>query len=425
MIVSAKLHSAGTVILLGLLFLSAAHSATYYVRPTSTNATCPHSPDPCLTLTEYGRNYDQHFNVSAVELKLLPGIHVLEVNFIVANIQLVKLLGNSNSTEVLCTDDVGIVFENVSGLTIDGLMFTSCGRHHLSLIPYLIYLGTSTLYGLFVDSVQHTMITNSTFQNSSGTALAVFNSTAVLENTSFFDNGKRCPASLYSNICQHVSGGGMLVVQSSLNFNGTTLFARNIAFRGGGIYIGETSTVIFSGITTFTNNTVFDGGTGGGINVQDISTLTFSGTSTFVNNSVARHIGHYPCGGGGICAYNYTVVNMNGNTTFIRNTAGTGGGIGAWWQTIVNMNGNTTFESNSAIFYGGGIFAYNHTIVNMTGNTTFESNSAVDGGGIFAYIHTIVNVTGTSTFISNFGGGGGGILATNGSTVYLKGNNHF
>ena len=111
MIVSAKLHSAGTVILLGLLFLSAAHSATYYVRPTSANATCPHSPDPCLTLTEYGRNYDQHFNVSDIELKLLPGIHVLEVNFTVANIQHVKLLGNSNLTEVLCADNVGIVFE--------------------------------------------------------------------------------------------------------------------------------------------------------------------------------------------------------------------------------------------------------------------------------------------------------------------------
>ena len=486
MIVSAKLHSAGTVILLGLLFLSAAHSATYYVRPTSTSATCPHSPDPCLTLTEYERNYDQRFNVSDVELKLLPGIHVLEVSFTVANIRHVKLLGNPNSTEVLCTDNVGIVFENVSGLMIDGLMFTSCGRLHL--LPKLY---GEALYGLFVDSVQHTMITNCTFQNSSGTALAVINSIAVLDNTSFFDNGKilfeRCSASPFSNLCHLVSGGGMLVVKSSLNFTGTTLFERNIANSGGGIYIGSISIVIFSGASTFTNNSVggaiyerldnntlifraeshgggiyvrdnstltldgtntFDSNSvssrygddagGGGIYVQNNSTLTLSGTNTFVNNSVSSQ--YYGGAGGGIFAINCATVNMNGDTTFIHNSAtatihvggipvtyrpSTGGGIYAEDHTTVNMNGNTTFVNNFATS-GGGISAVFHTIVNMNWNTTYESNSAIFyGGGIVAYNHTIVNMTGTSTFISNFGGDGGGILASNGSTIYLKGNNRF
>ena len=104
-----------------------------------------------------------------------------------ANIQLIKLMGSPSSTEVLCTFDVGIVFEDVSGLTIQGLMFTSCGRHHFPLTPYV----EASLYGLFVDSVQHTMITNCTFQNSSGTALAVVNSSGVLGNTSFDGNGQK------------------------------------------------------------------------------------------------------------------------------------------------------------------------------------------------------------------------------------------
>ena len=54
MIGSAKLHLAETVILWGLVFLSAGHSVTYYVKPNSANATCPPSESPCLTLAEYG-----------------------------------------------------------------------------------------------------------------------------------------------------------------------------------------------------------------------------------------------------------------------------------------------------------------------------------------------------------------------------------
>ena len=217
MIVSAKLHLAGIVILFGLLFLSAGHSATYYVKPNPANATCSHSP--CLTLTEYGQNHDQHFNVSDIELKLLPGIHILEVSFTVANIQHVQLLGNSSSTEVSCTDGVGIVFKNVSGLTIDGLMFTSCGRFHWPPLTRLAHYGS--LYGLLLDSVQHTVITNCTFWNNSDTALAVFNSSAVLVNTSFLGNGKirseGCSRYSYRIYCEGLVGGGVLVVKSSLS----------------------------------------------------------------------------------------------------------------------------------------------------------------------------------------------------------------
>ena len=264
MIGSAKLHLAWTVILLGLVFLSAAHSATYYVKPNSANDTCPPSESPCLTLTEYGRNYDQHFNVSDIELKLLPGIHVLEVNFTVANIQHVQVLGNSSSTEVLCTDDVGITFENVSGLMIDGLIFISCGTH---LFPYEYYAtlkfphffdfaGQSTgytimyLHGLLIDSVQHTMITNCTFQSSSGTALAVVNSSAVLGNTSFLHNCKK----LSVNSCY---GGGILAVESSLNFTGTTLFSKN---KGGGITACNHTTVNMNGSITFVKNSAVNSG---------------------------------------------------------------------------------------------------------------------------------------------------------------------
>jgi len=292
MISSAKLHLPGTMILLGLVFLSAGHSATYYVKPNSANATCPPSESPCLTLTEYGRSYNQHFNVSDIELKLLPGIHVLEVNFAVANIQHVQLLGNSSSTDILCTDDVGITFENISQLMIDGLMFTSCGTHLFSYecdgTEQLFYYFTMQSYeyarnylcGLLVVSVQHTMIKNCTFQSSSGTALAVVKSNAVLGNTSFLGNCKK--QSVYS-----CAGGGIVAVESSLNFTSTTLFSRNI--------------------------------------------------------------------GGGISACNHTTVNINGNTTFIHNRAASGGGIGAFDHTTVNMSGNTTFVNNASAHSAEGL----------------------------------------------------------------------
>lgn len=422
MIVSAKLQLAGATILFGLLF-SAGHSATFYVKPNlalTSATTCPHSDYLCLSLTEYGQNYDQHFNVSDIELKLLPGIHVLEVSFIVANIpQNVKLLGSSSSTEVSCRGDVGITFENVSRLTIDGLRFISCKRiHYIQNFDYieLVY------YGFSVYSVHHTTITNCTFQNSPGTALAVVNSSAVLGNTSFLDN---CQLRYY-----YCSRGGIHVTKSSLNFTGITLFARNNVMkaygsRGGGVRIENFSTVIFSGTSTFKNNGAQN--CGGGIFVQGHSNLTFSGTNTFVNNSAADYAYMFiQARGGGICACNHAIVNMNGNTTFIHNSADLGGGISAYDHIILNVNGNTTFVNNLGVSYGGGVYVADHTTVNLNGNTTFESNLAfTQGGGIFAQDLTILNMNSITTFISNVGGDGGGILASNGCTICVKGNARF
>ena len=118
-------------LLLLVLAITCSGNTTHYVKPTP-DITCP--AEPCLTLSEYAQQPHEYLT-SNTTLLLLPGVHVLSVNFTVENVssfevsaRLLSPTNNDQKSRVVCRGLVGLTFRNVSGITVDGLTFNSCGR---------------------------------------------------------------------------------------------------------------------------------------------------------------------------------------------------------------------------------------------------------------------------------------------------------
>ena len=236
-----------------LVVLSATCSGhtTHYVTPTP-DSPCP--ADPCLTLSEYAQQ-PHHYLTSNTTLLLLPGDHVLSVNFTVENISHFEIRAaqlspqaKNRAVKVMCEGFVGIMFRNISHLTMHSLTFDSCGKDSVQYISSFEY---QTAYGISVYSGEDTNITNCSFQDSIGTALGVFYSSLVLRGSnSFTNNCRRC--SNKSCIC---FGGGIYANTSILHFNGNNTFRDTSAWLGGGIF-AYCSTLAFNGDSSFRNNSV-------------------------------------------------------------------------------------------------------------------------------------------------------------------------
>ena len=246
-----------TVVLLTLPSLT--HGETLYVRPTSTNTSCP--THPCHTLSEYAQDLEQylndssdfgkHFNKVYLTLQLLPGSHPVDINLIITSIHRLEILGNSSAVaqvSVVCNANTGLTFSNISEVRIDGLAFVSCGRshvvqarsiHHASYYGYNYFI---TYYGLHLQSVQIAEIIDCTFQDSYGSALGVVDSHVALQgNNSFLNNCRlcskgRCGLCYYwmkirkkcsLNYDHNCYGGGIFTHGSNLSFAGSTRFLGN------------------------------------------------------------------------------------------------------------------------------------------------------------------------------------------------------
>ena len=395
---------------------------TFYIKPTPSTP-CPDPADPCVTLSEYAQQLpNSNYNTT---LLLLPGNHVLSVDFTVENVSVFEILcfacAGGQATRIVCKGMVGFSLRSISQVTMRGLVVNFCGKD-----------AVTTIYGVLFHSVLDGRITNCSFQDSIGTALRVINSSLDLRRSnSFTRNGRRCR----NYMCSHL-GGGIYANTSTLKFTGNSSFRVNSAGEGGGIaadysvldFTGKitfkhnlakygggisawTSTINFSGSSTFGENSAAH--YGGGIEARS-STLNFTGGSTFANNSAARY-------GGGIAALHSTLMNFSGKSIFMNNSADFGGGIDAQSSTTLNFSGGSTFRNNSAS-YGGGICAGPNTLLNFNGNSTFKNNyAAVAGGGIVIFHHNILNFTGDINFTHNLALAGGGMSVMY-STMISTGN---
>ena len=215
-------------------------------------------------------------------------------------------------------------------------------------------------------------------------------------------------------------GSALGIFNSRVSFSGNNTFSSNCRRRysgcfGGGIYV-EASEANFSGIATFDGNS---GSDGGGIHAWNNSVVIFSGSTSFKENSATF--------GGGIRARYNSDVSFSGNTSFKENSAVIGGGIHARDNSDVSFSGNTSFKENSAGL-GGGIYAWDNSDVSFSGSTSFRENSARDsGGGICAFDNSDVSFSGSTSFRENSAsfGGGGGIYAHGNSDVSFSGSTSF
>ena len=126
-----------TLLLFLVLTITCSGYTTHYIKPTP-DTTCP--AEPCLTLSEYAQQSHQYIT-SNTTLLFLPGVHFLSINFIVENISnfeicnYVRLLTSTNyhpNSTVMCKGLVGIVFRNISSMTLDGLTLSPVAVVHMA-----------------------------------------------------------------------------------------------------------------------------------------------------------------------------------------------------------------------------------------------------------------------------------------------------
>ena len=164
--------------LLPLLLLSTTCSGytTHYIKPTPSTP-CP--ADPCFTLSEYAQQH-LHYITSTSTLLLLPGDHVLSVNFTVENVSGFEILSSADShATIVCQGLVGLSFRNIAHVAMHGLTINSCGMG-------AVIFSFPTTYGVSVHSVSEARISNCSFQESVGTALGVFHSNVDLKGSNNF-----------------------------------------------------------------------------------------------------------------------------------------------------------------------------------------------------------------------------------------------
>ena len=374
-----------------------------HVRPASSNTSCP--TYPCHTLSEYAEHHGEYFNTTDITLQFLQGNHTLNVNLDITNIQQLDILGDSSAlipTSIVCNSHIGFTYRNISLVRIDGLAFVSCARSHQ--IRTIHHRFETRYFGVYLEFVWMTEITNCTFQDSFGSALGVVASHVSFKGSTTFSNNSA------------TYGGGVFADNSSVTFNGSTTFSYNSAKYGGGVYASSSNAMSFNGSTTFSNNSARYGG---GVYASSSSVMSFSGSTAFSNNS-ARY-------GGGVSARFSSVTSFNGSTTFSNNSASErGGGVYASSSSVTSFNGNTAFSNNSASERGGGVYASSSSVTSFNGSTAFSNNSARHGGGVSTYYSSVMSFNGSTTFSNNSASWSGGgvstyyssVMSFNGSTAF-------
>ena len=251
-----------TVVLLALPSLN--YEVTLHMRPTSSNTSCP--THPCHTLSEYVQDPGHYFNDSSLTLQFLPSNHTFDAfnaSLIITSIHQLELLGNSSAmlpTRIVCSSHVGLTFNDISKVKIDGLAFVYCARSHVVQVSNGDGSFT-TYYGLYLQSVQTAEIIDCSFRESYGSALGVVDSHVVLTgNNSFLNNCRLCPTELCGSQGPKCYGGGVYAHMSSLSFTGRSIFFGNLAYSGGEMYTEAGSIVHISENTTFIGNSATYGG---------------------------------------------------------------------------------------------------------------------------------------------------------------------
>ena len=398
-----KCTASATLLPLLVIMTTCSGHTVRYVKPTP-DTPCP--ADPCLTLSEYAQQ-PHHYLTSNTTLLLLPGDHVLSVNFTVENVSEFEINASSSSPQavkIVCQQLVGFTFRNISHMTLHGLTFTSCSR--------------GATFGVSIYSGQDTEIVNCSFQDSICTALGVFNSSLVLRrSSSFINNCAKYSGSSCFIICL---GGGIYAETSTLVFTGNSTFRDNSPYQGGGLFTWS-CTVSFTGSTTFMNNSAKYGG---GFHAGN-TTFNFKGGSTFINNSARTS-------GGGFYIERSTVrvsttritgtyggISNSDKLVFMNNLASIHGGAIYTQDSNLYFEGCNIFSGNSAHYYGGGVYSRNSTL-KFNGTTNLKSNSGrLQGGGIYG-LGTNVHFSGNCSFTANTAARGGGEYLTHSPNFFSR-----
>jgi len=151
-----------------LVFTTASGHTILYIEPTP-DTPCP--ADSCLTLSQYAQQ-PHHYLTSNTTLLLLPGDHVLSVNFRMENVSDIEIntahlssTAESQAVKIVCKGYDGFIFINISQLRLHILMFDSCGKYVDEYIHWQpnSSINYQTVFGISIHSGENTKITNCSF----------------------------------------------------------------------------------------------------------------------------------------------------------------------------------------------------------------------------------------------------------------------
>ena len=428
-------YSLPTILICILAVFSALTQAVHYVKPSSL-ISCP--GQPCLTLDQYSQQKEVYFTTRSTFV-FLAGNHTINTTVNLTSISEITFRGERNSkVNILCLNRLGFLIQNVSHLSIEGLVFlsgnTTIGTVALKIIDsngvWIHNVGFQGSYsfsksftGLHITSSDTITVTSCSFEGNTaydGGAIYVTAESNLTLNASTFigNNATRDGGAIYASESNLVlsdnmfsgntarNGGAMYVTAESSVTISDNVFTHNRADNDGGAMYSQSSTVSIYGstknsilssegycrtcdmITTIPKSIPYE---------EVIMELNEALCATHFTNNTATHFG------GAVLIDNSTVL-FSGSVIMLRyNSAVYGGAMYIRRSNVTSNACNLFFSSNKALFRGGGfqlIFSGFHTKV---GNMYFLQNSAAQGGGIYLDYDAgfILFLSGNSYFIAN------------------------
>ena len=232
------MKSLALIIMVHVVVLSASTHNVHYVKSDdSSPLSCPRQP--CLTLDQYNQQKETYFTTGSTFV-FLAGNHTINTTVNLTSISEVTLRGERNSqVNILCLNQFGILIQNISILSIEGLVFLSGNTT----------IGTVALK--IIDS-NEIRIDNVGFQGSYSfskkyTGLDITFSDTITVTSCYFEG----------NTAEN--GGAIYVTaESNLTLNACTFIGNNAARHGGAIYASGSNLVLSDNM--FSGNTAGDGG---------------------------------------------------------------------------------------------------------------------------------------------------------------------
>ena len=397
---------------------------------------------------------DMLVNHTSNEQVIISDEVIISSVIILTKLSNISITGNMNHT-IVCVNNAGLQVEQCNNVTIEGINFTECGAHDLSVISVL-------------NSSDVTM-QNCHFQQSRGQAVVMSDSSDVkitycnfINNTDYRDHGavihcssnnvtypsqltfkisncnfsynegeslnyitthaENASITLSNSIFHNNHGVSFHLSNYILYINGNVSFENNIADNGAGLYINNFSNVIVGEMSNvkFTNNLVYDAGAA--IFLNNHSSVLFDQNSAVLFTGNKANTGTIYSE-----AYSNVTFNATCNVIFSNNSAHDGAAIHSSdsSQVAFTRNSNITFSYNNADSGGMVHFEYNSAAsFEETSTVEFYSNTGFNGGAISAHYNSIITFKHNTTvmFNNNTAYVSGGALFFHGATVIIKGN---
>ena len=441
-----------------LLKFSVAADNVSYVRPSS-DSDC--SRQPCLTIDQYVQQTDEFFTTGSTVV-FLAGNHTMTTLLNITNASNITLRAENAKleTSIVWKDKNAIICENVSNMTLEGLIFRSDFTtviQNLSTLQFINSQGiliTNTkrlghdavIKGMAVQGVLSSFssltIKNCHFKDNVGNyggALHISNSNATLMGNTFVKNRARYEGgaifadkksnlnfedarfeifSLSNSVTVKNDSEKCVQPSESLLVPGLQLFAHNTADKGGAIYLTQTSAILSGRTIVFSNNIAYRGG-GGIVATRNTVVWTDVRCLYFISNRAKTRYG----GAIYVDKSNFTLSSANtlNRQYFNKNSAKRkGGGIFSESGHLIVM-GYSLFEGNLAEAQNsvGGAIRIESTTISLMGSVEFKNNSAKLGGAMY-FQESIGFLNGTSIeFVNNSANANGGCLVNKKSELLI------